>query len=334
MRTNLKVGIHVRYADDILVLCKDKDDAEKFKYSITKYLTQNMKLTLNEEKTKIYDLTKEKMKYLGYEFYAFKTNTKNKQMQGKYAIANTLPKSKEDEIVEKCGELLKKIKEKPTFEKIHDWNIYVIGLHNYYKGMTHFHECFSQIGWRIYKLFYHTMSKKAKFIEEQTYKDNFLDGKYKTWGKNGYYCFKNYPVIEIRWANWDSGLIAATKGNISRKNPYDYGDIKHKVGVSMGDIKYLVDTSKFINNSRFAMFRVSKYSCVKGNSFLSGERVAVKDYHCHHIKPRNKGGTNDFDNLCVLYKTEHTILHSTTPERIYDLFPKKKKRIGFLIDNL
>jgi group II intron reverse transcriptase/maturase len=151
-RTNLKVGIHVRYADDILVLCKNKGDAEKFKYSITKYLTQNMKLKVNEEKTKIYDLTKEKMKYLGYEFYAFKTNTKNKQMQSKYAIANTLPKSKEDEIVERCGELLRKIKKKTTFETIHDWNIYVIGIHNYYKGMTHFHECFHKIGWRIYKL--------------------------------------------------------------------------------------------------------------------------------------------------------------------------------------
>jgi group II intron reverse transcriptase/maturase len=52
-RTNLKVGTHVRYADDILVLCKDFNDAVKFRYSITNYLTRNMKLEINEEKTKI-----------------------------------------------------------------------------------------------------------------------------------------------------------------------------------------------------------------------------------------------------------------------------------------
>lgn len=334
MRTNLKVGIHVRYADDILVLCNDKNDAEKFQYSITKYLTQNMKLTVNKDKTKIYDLTKEKMKYLGYEFYAFKTNTKNKQMQGKYAVANTLPKSKEDEIVDECRGLLEKIKNKPTFDKINDWNIYVIGVHNYYKGMTHFHECFRKIGWRIYRLFYHTMNKRVKFTKDQIYKDHFLNGKYKTWGKNGYYCFNNYPVVEIGWANWDSGLISANKGNVLRKNPYDYGDKKQKLGVSIEDIKYLANTSRFIKNSRLAMFRVSKYSSVKGVSFLSGERVDVKDYHCHHIKPIYKGGTNDFDNLCVLSEAEHTILHSLNHEILYDLFPKKKKRIKFLIENL
>ena len=92
--TNLKIGIHVRYADDILVLCKDLEDAERFRHSVTKYLTKNMKLVINEEKTKIYDLTRERMKYLGYDFYVFKRNT------------NTLPKNRANEIVAKCRELL------------------------------------------------------------------------------------------------------------------------------------------------------------------------------------------------------------------------------------
>ena len=51
---------------------KDYEDAVKFKYSVTNYLTRNMKLEINEDKTKIYDLTREKMKYLGYDFYAYK----------------------------------------------------------------------------------------------------------------------------------------------------------------------------------------------------------------------------------------------------------------------
>ena len=50
--TNLKIGIHVRYADDILVLCKDYEDAKRFRYSVTKYLTRNLRLVINEEKQK------------------------------------------------------------------------------------------------------------------------------------------------------------------------------------------------------------------------------------------------------------------------------------------
>jgi len=332
--TNLKVGIHVRYADDILVLCKDYGGAVRFRYSITHYLTRNMKLEINEEKTKVYNLTKEKMKYLGYDFYAFKRPSKNAAQQSKYMVANTLPKAKEDEIVEKCGELLRKVKKNPNFETIHNWNVYVVGIHNYYRGMTHFCESFNKIGWRIKKLFYHTMHTRVKFTKEQTYKSNFQGGRYRFWGNKGYYCYETYPVIEIGWANWDSDLIAGKKGKVSRKNPYQYGEKKHKPGVSLEVIGYLVETSKYINNSRLAMFRISKYSSVKGISYLSGEFVPVEEYHCHHIKSTAKGGTHDFDNLCVLSQTEHRILHSNTPERLYDIFPKKRKRIKALIDAL
>lgn len=332
--TNLKTGIHVRYADDILVLCEDTSDAERFKFSITKYLTNNMKLVINEEKSKIYNLTKERMKYLGYEFYVFKQDTKKSTKKGRYLVANVLPKAKEDEIVEKCGELLKEVKKRTNFEKIHDWNTYVVGIHNYYRGMTHFNECFKRIGWRINKLFYHTMDTRVKFTKEQSFKNNFMSGRYRTWGNKGYYCFETYPVIEIEWANWDSGLIHAGKGKVCRENPYDYGDKKHKPGVSLEDIEYLVNSSKYIKNSKLAMFRISKYSSTQGISYLSGDYVHVEDYHCHHVKPQYKDGTNDFDNLCVLSENEHTILHSSSPEMLYELFPKKKKRITFLIEQL
>jgi len=329
-RTNLKIGIHVRYADDILVLCKDKDDAERFKISVTKYLTRNMKLIVNEDKTRIYDLTKERMKFLGYVFYVWGFN----QKKGKYRASNVLPKEKADEIVDKARELLRKIRKKPTFENIHHWNTYVVGLHNYYKGMTHFYNCFTKIGWRLRKLFYHTMSRRAKFTKEQSYKNNFMEGTYRSWGINGYYSFESYPIIEIWWANWDIKLIGGKRSRVVRENPYNYGEKKHKPGVSLDDISYLVNSSKYIKNSRLAMFRVSKYSSVKGISYLSGEYVPVEQYHCHHIKPLSKGGTNDFDNLCVLSELEHTILHSPNPERLYEMFPKRKARIKMLIDSL
>lgn len=332
--TNLKIGIHVRYADDILVLCKDLEDAERFRHSVTKYLTKNMKLVINEEKTKIYDLTRERMKYLGYDFYVFKRNTKHPKKKGRFMVANTLPKNRANEIVAKCRELLQQIRKHPQYDTFHEWNAYVVGIHNYYCGMNLFCESFNQLGWRIKKLFYHTMEKMAKFTYEQSCKNNYLQGKYSSWGKNGYYCFEGFPIIEISWASYDKGLIAAVKGTVKRDNPYHYGEKKHRPGVSMEMITYLVNTSKYIKNSRLAMFRISKYSSMKGISYLSGEFVPVDEYHCHHIIPRYKGGSNDFDNLCVLSELEHRILHSSTPEQLYVLFPKKKKRIKMLIDAL
>ena len=178
------------------------------------------------------------------------------------------------------------------------------------------------------------MNKRVKFISEQGYKNGFMGGKYRTWGLKGYYCFETYPIIEIRWATWDSTLIEYKKSVISRTNPYDYGERKHRPGVSLEDIDYLVNSSNYIKNSRLAMFRISKYSSTRGKSYLSGDYVPVYDYHCHHIKPQEKGGSHDFDNLCVLSEAEHIILHGSTPELLYEMFPKKAKRIDFLIDQL
>lgn len=334
LNTSLKLGIHVRYADDILVLCKTREHAERFRHSVTHYLTRNMKLEINEDKTKVYDLTHEIMKYLGYDFLATKQPSKNPQQNGKYRIRNSLPKAKEDEITEKCRVLLRAIRKKPTYQTVHDWNAYVVGLHNYYRGMNYFHDSFHQIGWRIMKLFYHTMNKRVKYTKEQSYKNNFQKGVYRSWGKDGYYCFETYPIFEIWWANWDKKLIAGYKGKVTRENPYAYGEKKHKPGVSIQDIGYLVETSKPIKNSRYALFRISKYSSMKGVSYLSGEFVPIGEYHCHHIIPCQKGGTNDFSNLCVLSEMEHRILHSTTPERLYTMFPRKIRRIKALIDAL
>ncbi|MCI8494584.1 MAG: hypothetical protein HFI74_02725 [Lachnospiraceae bacterium] len=62
-RQNIKF---VRYADDIIIFCQTKEDAIH-SFSLAKtYLTQTLKLTLNEEKTSI--LQPEQLHYLGYGF--------------------------------------------------------------------------------------------------------------------------------------------------------------------------------------------------------------------------------------------------------------------------
>lgn len=103
------------------------------------------------------------MKHLGYEFYVFKQLPKCDQQKGMYKAANALPREKGDKIVDRCRGLLHAIKKHPSFETVRDWNAYVAGIRNYYKGITHFCINFREIGWRIKKLFYHTMEWNVIF---------------------------------------------------------------------------------------------------------------------------------------------------------------------------
>ena len=86
------------------------------------------------------------------------------------------------------------------------------------------------------------------------------------------------PVLRQRIGNHESAFLfrmlsisLENIGTVKRDNPYHYGEKKHRPGVSMEMITYLVNTSKYIKNSRLAMFRISKYSSMKGISYLSGE---------------------------------------------------------------
>ena len=333
-RTRLKIGVHMRYADDINIACYDLHSAERFKHSAIKYLTHNLRLTVNTDKTKIYNLTTEKMKYLGYDFYVNLDRTGHNHKNNKFSIANALPKIKEEQIVSKCRALLEDMKHHPSIDAVQSWNAYVVGIHSYHRGSNNFYQDFKRIGWRIKNLFYHTFSTRAKFTVDQSIKDDFQNGCYASWGKKGYYTFASVPVIQIEWANWDSKLIAAVKCKVARENPYDYGAKMQKPGVSMGDISYLVNSSKYVANSRLALFRVSKYSSVKGISYLSGIKVPVYDYHLHHIIPSQNNGSDDFNNLCVLSESEHTTLHGKNPELLLAQYPSRKGRIVKLIESL
>ncbi|WP_326953626.1 HNH endonuclease signature motif containing protein [Aneurinibacillus migulanus] len=38
--------------------------------------------------------------------------------------------------------------------------------------------------------------------------------------------------------------------------------------------------------------------------------------HCHHVIPRELGGTDKYDNLRIVHEHVHKLIHATTPETI------------------
>ena len=42
----------------------------------------------------------------------------------------------------------------------------------------------------------------------------------------------------------------------------------------------------------------------------------AEEIHCHHITPRNKGGTDEYENLILVTETVHKLIHATKPETI------------------
>ena len=60
----------VRYADDMLILCKSRRAAERTLETTTSFIEQKLYLRVNREKTNVVPLSK--VKFLGYGFYKTK----------------------------------------------------------------------------------------------------------------------------------------------------------------------------------------------------------------------------------------------------------------------
>ena len=62
----------VRYADDMMILCRSRKAAERTLRSVRVFIEKKLFLKINEEKTKICEITDANLKFLGFGFYAAK----------------------------------------------------------------------------------------------------------------------------------------------------------------------------------------------------------------------------------------------------------------------
>lgn len=57
--------------------------------------------------------------------------------------------------------------------------------------------------------------------------------------------------------------------------------------------------------------RISKFVGQNGKCYISGMRLYTDEVHCHHKIPLKLGGTDKYDNLIIVHKDIHKLIHST-----------------------
>lgn len=71
--------------------------------------------------------------------------------------------------------------------------------------------------------------------------------------------------------------------------------------------------------------RISLFSAQKGKCAISGVSFETLDYiHCHHIIPKSQGGTDEYNNLILIFPDMHKLIHATQIETIQNIINKYK----------
>lgn len=307
-KTNLKEGYIVRYADDFKILCRDSDTAYKWYHSVRLYLKERLKLDISLEKSKVVNLRKKQSEFLGFTIKA--VPKKNKW------VANTGVNAKKKlQLKARYKELIKQIQKSPTSKNALAFNSFIMGIHNYFKKATHVSIEFSQLAYELM----HFTKNRLKRISKYGYPRNapptfkkFYTTKRKTYCINGIYL---YPLSNIRTSNNMNFSQTITPFTCEGRQTI-YNKIKGDV---QNELTILMKSSIPDRSVEYMDNRLSRYSMKMGKCEVTGNFLYAHEVHCHHKIPLSLGGTDKFNNLCILNKDIHKLVHATKNETITTL---------------
>lgn len=284
--------ILIRYADDFVILCETKEDAEKAQDDIEFWLNERG-LHLSQEKTQIIHLT-EGFDFLGFNIRHYKVrNTKTGYKLLIKPSKEFLKNTRKD-----IREIFLKYIGYPVGTLIKAINPVIRGKANYMNKVVSAAE-FQKLDYFLYK-------------RQYRYAKRTHPNKSNSWRKKRYWGKMN-PNREDNWVFGDKAIgiymikfswtkvdrHALVKKGFSPDNPElkEYWEKRHK--------KRNQSEAKKLNKIKENVAKRQGYKCpICGESLFNDEPL-----HLHHIIPRCKGGKNEGKNLEWLHQYCHHKTH-------------------------
>lgn len=133
-RTNLKEMYIVRYADEFIVFCTDKDKAQRTMYAMTDWIEHRLKLCIAETSTGVVNLKRKCFEFMGFRI-------KLTEKGGKYVVRSGMSDEAIKYTKQRLKELIKEIEHNPNktrlYKAIKAYNMRVVDTHDYFRFATH-----------------------------------------------------------------------------------------------------------------------------------------------------------------------------------------------------
>ena len=336
-KTNLKKGILIRYADDFVILTDTEEDAIAWYHATQQWIKKTLKLEINLEKSRIVDLRKQKLTYLGYTIKGNRLGAtiQEKSVKGlSHKQFRYTSSGLSDKLIEKVVRTIKIILRllknecNPAREMrlVARLNSTILGIHNFAQYATN---CATTL-WKIYLrtrlLWYKTKYRKR---DATTYYTDTFCKLYPD-------CKEREPVFSIRKVT----IFPIWKVQY-QQYPFKYKDYLAQPQFQ-SENAVLLEITKLLQypvphqSMEYNDLRISKYSAQRGTDYVTGFPLPAYDVHCHHIIPRKRGGLDVFNNLVDVSSQTHYLIHSTTPcvpHYYTDVMLKKLNKLRIKVGN-
>lgn len=126
-----------------------------------------------------------------------------------------------------------------------------------------------------------------------------------------------------------SGQIVAPLGYVRHKIPLQVSNDINKYTVEgrkaihkqinhidTNILKQLMENPNPKANIEYNDNLLSLYSAQKGKCKICGQELDLEEIYCHHIIPKELGGTDEYKNLIIVHTDIHKAIHSTDENEV------------------
>ncbi|MBQ3219561.1 MAG: group II intron reverse transcriptase/maturase [Clostridia bacterium] len=315
LRTSkLKECYLVRYADDFKILCRYHNDAKRLFIATQQWLKERLGLEINTEKSKIIDLRKNYSEFLGFKIKIHRKG-KRREQKVKYTIHSRVSDKAIKRIKDTTSKIIKRIEfpkdEKKEVYAIDFYNSFVMGVHNYYCLATCVNKDFDKIAFHVRKRLRNRL--KSRLSRKGVIQYKYIEEKY---GKSKEIRFiHGKAIIPLGYVQHQNPMWK--NGKVNKYTPEGRKEIHNQLQkVNLNILHYLMRNPNENQSVEYNDNRLSLYCAMQGKCAITKTILEKDNIHCHHIIPRKDGGGDNYQNLLLIDKRVHILLHATKAETI------------------
>lgn len=308
--TNLKEMFIVRYADDFRIFCRNKESAEKTMVAVVQWLKERLRLDVSPEKTRIVNLKRQYSEFLGIKM-------KVQRKSGKYLIKSHITDKALNTIKKESMEAIKRIQhakdDKGIVEAINSYNLQIAGWHNYYNMASMVSSDLSKIAHPL-KIRINNRLSELSIKKEPNHPSQSAFVKKYGKSKQARY-FGDFLLVPLSYVKTKPPMCMRKK--INKYTP-EGRELIHKNLKFDTSIMYQMMKQRLYGRSiEFMDNRISLYCAQYGKCAVTGKWFdSVDDIHCHHKLPKHLGGKDNYENLTLIDKKIHILIHAVNEETI------------------
>lgn len=312
--SKLKECYLVRYADDFKILCRYHNDAKRLFIATQQWLKERLGLEINTEKSKIIDLRKNYSEFLGFKIKVHRKG-KRREQKAKYVIYSRVSDNALKRIKDTTSRIIRRIEfpkdEKKEVYAIDFYNSFVMGVHNYYCLATCVNMDFDKIAFHVRKKLRNRL--KTRLSRKGVIQYNYIEEKY---GKSKEIRFiHGKAIIPIGYVQHQKPMWK--NGKVNKYTPEGRKEIHNKLQkVNLNILHYLMRNPIENQSVEYNDNRLSLYCAMQGKCAITKTILEKDNIHCHHVIPRKDGGGDNYQNLLLIDKRVHILLHATRAETI------------------